>query len=612
LAEPIQAIVDFPGMGGPLVFGAPSDTVVARELREVLPALRRVEELSAAGRWCVGYVAYEAAPAFEPAARVREPDPRLPLVWFSVHERPGPLSAIDERRDRSPTDGVPVGNSAIPTASGSGEDSNARLSSSWVPDTGTGEFSAALAEIHEGIARGDYYQVNFTIRFHADGAVDARGLYERLRRVQPRSYAALIDTGDFQVVSASPELFFALDGRRLTMRPMKGTARRGRWSAEDDDAAARLQSSVKERAENVMIVDLIRNDAGRISRTGSVRVPALFEVERHPTVLQMTSTVEATLRDAVSLAGVFAALFPCGSVTGAPKIAAMNTIARLERSPRGVYCGAIGVVEPGGNARFSVAIRTAVVDARSMRAEYGAGGGITWDSDPGAERNEVFAKAAILTGDRPPFALVETMLLADGEVRRSEGHLQRMTESAAYFGFEDPGRGARERLEIARGQHPAGEWRLRLEADAAGMVSAIATPLDSLPDERPALVSRLPVDAADPFLFHKTTRREVYDSRGAEHPGCFDVILANEAGELTEFTIGNLVVELDGQRWTPPVECGLLPGVFRGELLRSGEIAERVLRPDDLAAAAAVWRISSLRGWVRVTVDPAASCRAGG
>jgi para-aminobenzoate synthetase / 4-amino-4-deoxychorismate lyase len=589
LAESIQAIIDFPGIGGALAFGTPLETVVARELGAVLPALQRVEELGAAGRWCVGFVAYEAAPAFEPAARVHPPDPRLPLVWFSVHEHPVPLPpAGDGAGDRSSTDGSPP----------------------WVPDTGTGEFSAALAEIHEGIARGDYYQVNYTLRFHSGGAHDARALYERLRRVQPRSYAALIDAGDFRIVSASPELFFALEGDRLTMRPMKGTARRGRWNAEDDAAVARLQSSVKERAENVMIVDLIRNDAGRIAQTGTVRVPALFEVERHPTVLQLTSTVEAAVRDGVGLGDVFTALFPCGSVTGAPKISAMNAIATLERSPRGVYCGAIGVVRPGGDALFSVAIRTAVVDARAHRAEYGAGGGITWDSDPVSERNEVFAKAAILTGDRPAFALIETMLLADGEVRRAAEHVQRITESAAYFGFADPGRGALEQLELARELHPAGEWRLRLQAEASGTVSAAVAPLDPLPDDRPVCLSRVPVDAADPFLFHKTTRRELYEARSAEHPGCFDVLLVNGAGELTEFTVGNLVVELEGRRWTPPVECGLLPGVFRGELLRSGEVGERVLRPDDLSGASALWRISSLRGWVRVSVDPAGRAAA--
>ncbi|HEX2781833.1 MAG TPA: chorismate-binding protein, partial [Gemmatimonadaceae bacterium] len=393
--------------------------------------------------------------------------------------------------------------------------------------------------------------------------------------------------------------------------PMKGTARRGRWLAEDDAAAQALAESEKERAENVMIVDLLRNDLGRIARTGTVRVRDLFRVERHPTVLQMTSVVEAELAPRTSLADIFAALFPCGSVTGAPKIAAMEMIARLEDAPRGAYCGALGYVAPGGDATFSVAIRTAWLDRASGVTEYGVGGGITWDSTTAAEYDEVRAKSAVLTAaPAEPFELIETMRLDAGGYARRERHLSRVLESAKYFGFAADRAGIERALDAHAAQVSERPRRVRLLVARDGAVRVEDRALDerSLAPRVMALAAS-PVSSDDPFLFHKTTRREAYERHRAEHPDAFDVLLWNEAGELTEFTIGNVVLRLDGTDWTPSRECGLLAGCCRAELLERGEIAERRLTRSDLARAEKVWLINSLRGWVEMAVPDSISSR---
>jgi para-aminobenzoate synthetase/4-amino-4-deoxychorismate lyase len=389
-----------------------------------------------------------------------------------------------------------------------------------------------------------------------------------------------------------------------------GTARRGRWLAEDDAAAARLAATEKERAENVMIVDLLRNDLGRIARPGTVRVESLFDVERHPTVLQMTSTITARLEAGVTLGGIFAALFPCGSVTGAPKVAATKQIAALEDSPRGVYCGAIGHVAPSGEATFSVAIRTAWLDRESGVAEYGVGGGITWDSTPDGEYDEVRAKAAVLTS--PPaasFELLETMRLTREGYARRERHVARVLESARYFGFCAE-RGDVERAldaHAARTREYPRRVRMLVASDGTIRVEDRALAGDEAAASRPVALATSPVSSADPFLFHKTTRRAVYDRHRAEHRDASDVLLWNERSELTEFTIGNVVLRIEGADWTPPRECGLLAGCCRAELLERGEIRERVLTLEDLARAERVWLINSVRGRVEVRVEAMAA-----
>jgi para-aminobenzoate synthetase/4-amino-4-deoxychorismate lyase len=430
-------------------------------------------------------------------------------------------------------------------------------------------------------------------------------LYERLCLAQRSAFCAYVDPGEGRtIVSASPELFFRANGRELELRPMKGTRPRGRWPDEDRALAEELAASPKDRAENLMIVDLLRNDAGRVAEFGSVRVERLYQVERYETVHQMTSTLRARLRRDAGLADVFRALFPCGSVTGAPKVRTMQIIRELEPSPRGVYCGAIGFVSPG-EAVFSVGIRTLLLDAEAGTAELGVGSGITYDSDAAAEYRECWAKAAFVRLEPAEFRLLETMLWEpDGGWFLLDGHLDRMAASAEYFGYAFDRDDAVRRLAAAARGFARGPLRVRLRLDREGSMEIEAAPRLSSPEPARVAIAPEPVDSRDPLLYHKTTRRAEYDRRAASRPDCDDVLLVNERGELTESAIANLVVRLDGALWTPPLECGLLPGVFRAHLLARGEIRERVLYPADLARAEEVWLINSVRKWRRAEIIP--------
>jgi para-aminobenzoate synthetase/4-amino-4-deoxychorismate lyase len=571
--EPGTVLLDFDGIRGPLAFAHPRATVVARALDEVRPALAALDAAAAAGRWAAGFVAYEAAPALDPALRTRAPGP-LPLVWFGVYDAPSSPPA------RGPARAV-LG----PLA----------------PDVARPAYAEAIARIRERIARGEVYQVNHTLRLRGPFEGEPLALYRRLRAAQGGGLGALVHLGRHAIVSASPELFFERRGDLVRARPMKGTARRGRFAEEDDVAAAALAASAKERAENVMIADLLRNDLGRVARPGTVEVPRLFEVERYRTVLQLTSTVEARLRPGVGLAALFAAAFPCGSVTGAPKSSATRIIAEEERSPRGAYCGAIGFVAPGGDAAFNVAIRTVELDLEAGVAVAGVGGGITWSSSAEDEWQEALAKGAYLVEPSEPFELVETLRLEEGRYPLLPGHLARLAASARHLGF--PLDAAR--VEAALAQEAAAAAgaarRIRLLVAADGQARTEAGPLPAAPDAPlPVALAAAPVSRRDPLLFHKTTRRAVYERARRERPDAFDVLLSNEEGELTEFTIGNLVAELDGARLTPPRDCGLLAGVMRGELLARGEVRERPLRSADLRGATRVWLVNAVRGWVPV------------
>jgi para-aminobenzoate synthetase/4-amino-4-deoxychorismate lyase len=439
-------------------------------------------------------------------------------------------------------------------------------------------------------------------------AGDRWAFYRALCRSQRANYCGYIDTGKHQVLSASPELFFSLKEGHLTTRPMKGTHRRGRWVDEDDQFADTLARSEKNRAENLMIVDLLRNDLGRVAETGSVEVSDLWHVEPYETLFQMTSTVEARARDDVDLAGLFKALFPCGSVTGAPKVRTMQIISELESASRGVYTGAIGYVSPGREAVFNVAIRTVTVEKDSGRAEFGVGGGITWDSTSEDEYQECLTKVRVLTERRPEFYLFETIRFdPETGVFLWDRHLKRITKSASFFGFPcDPKQLERGLAEVTDGCAEPSRVRLILQSD--GSVSGETFPLTPASvDGYLAAVCPLRVDSSDVFLYHKTSHRDMYDLCLNACSGVDDVFLVNERGELTETRIGNLVLEIDGQRVTPPVASGLLGGTFRAELLATGQVEERTLFIRDLQRAQNVFMVNSVREWVPVTVVPDAA-----
>jgi len=409
------------------------------------------------------------------------------------------------------------------------------------------------------------------------------------------SFSAFIRIPGWTVCSASPELFFRLDGDRLVSRPMKGTAPRGRWYAEDAGFRRRLAVSEKDRAENLMIVDMVRNDLGRIARTGTVGVESLFDVERYPTVWQMTSTVSC--RTDAGLPQIFQALFPPASVTGAPKIRTTEIIAEIEDSPRRLYTGAIGYAGPGRQACFSVAIRTVIVDVRRGRAEYGVGGGIVWDSRSANEYDECLAKARVLTAQTPRFCLLETLLWTpESGWAYLDDHIRRLVESADYFGFRADGERIRKRLAAAAAEFPALPRRVRLLVSRDGSVRIKAAPLTPLPSPFRICLARRPVDSRNPFLFHKTTNRRTYRTALRECPGYDDVLLWNERGEVTETTIASVFIELDGVLITPPVLCGLLPGIYRNRMVAEGRARERTVRLDELARCRRIILANSVRG----------------
>jgi para-aminobenzoate synthetase/4-amino-4-deoxychorismate lyase len=566
--------------GTALAFPASSDVLVARRPSEVVPVLTEVERATERGCWAFGYVAYEAAPGLDPRWRVVEPPGAgFPLVVFALSDSPRhvPVIVAPAGRSRDYTVG--------PWRRG------------WTEEG----YRADVARVREHIAAGDTYQLNLTVRLHGQATGDLEQLYADLAWAQRGSFASYLDLGTQVIASASPELFFQWDGAaRLLTRPMKGTAPRGRTSAEDAQQVDRLLGSEKERAENVMIVDLLRNDLGQIADVGSVRVPRLLTPERYESVWQLTSDVTADVRPGTGLVEVFRALFPSGSVTGAPKQRTMELISDLEAEPRGVYCGAIGVVAPPGHpyrARFNVAIRTVTVDRTTASAVYGTGGGITWGSEPDAEHRELLTKTLVLTEPHEEFALIETMAhVPDRGLRNLDRHLARLADSARYFGFRLDLPAARSRLGDA--VRYAGPARVRLTLHRDGSLDVDVAPLP-VPSRRPVrlTVDREPVDSRQRWLHHKTTRRSEYSARAARHPEADDVVLVNERDEVTETTIANLAVQLDGRWFTPPLTAGCLPGVERGRLLDQGRLAERVLTTADLDAADGLAVLSSLRGW---------------
>jgi para-aminobenzoate synthetase/4-amino-4-deoxychorismate lyase len=436
-------------------------------------------------------------------------------------------------------------------------------------------------------------------------------------------FNAYLDIGERQILSLSPELFFAWDGKQIMARPMKGTLSRGAlpdsesasnsWQASDEAEAQALVTSEKNRAENLMIVDLLRNDLARVAVTGSVTVPHLFSLETYPTVHHMTSTVTATTRDGTTLEDIFCALFPCGSITGAPKIKTTEIIASLENSPRGIYCGAIGYMTPDQHAVFNVPIRTVTMDHAHGMAQCGVGGGITWDSTAGEEHAEALTKARFLGVGAGHFELLETLLLQDGHYAFLDRHLARLLSAAKRFGHLADVPAIRAALAAHAATYPHQLRRVRLLVSPSGEIIITCTALQSAPENwlaastdakrvTVALASG-PVDSHHEFLRYKTTARSAYDVHIAQSENSFDILLWNERDEVTEFTRGNVVISLDGKLLTPPLACGLLAGVLRAELLDKNVIRKSIIHKDMLARAEAIWFINSVRGWLPVQIS---------
>ena len=577
-----------------LAFTQPERIIVARTLADVRPALREVQDATRNSFYAAGMICYEAAPAFDAALHAHPTGP-LPLLWFGLFRAPTVLLRVTKQH------------AAV---------------SGWLADTDRASYDADIVAIREAIARGDTYQVNYTLRLNTAVSGDARAWYEALAAQSHGRFNAYLDIGERQILSLSPELFFAWDGTQLLARPMKGTLSRAAlpasesaslaWQASDEAEAHTLVNSEKNRAENLMIVDLLRNDLSRVAVTGSVRVPKLFSLETYPTVHHMTSTVTATTREGVTLEDIFCALFPCGSITGAPKIKTTEIIASLEDSARGIYCGAIGYITPEQRAVFNVPIRTVTMDASTGMAQCGVGGGITWDSTAGEEHAEALTKARFLGVGAGHFDLLETLLLQDGQYVFLDRHLVRLQTAARRFGHVADSIAIRAALAAHAATYPHQLRRVRLLVAPSGEITITCTALQSAPadwlrvgsdaEQVKIVIATRPVDSRHEFLRYKTTARSAYDVHIAEAADAFDILLWNERDEVTEFTRANVVISLDGKLLTPSLDSGLLPGVLRAELLEQKVIAEAVIKRCDLHRADGIWFVNSVRGWLPVAI----------
>ncbi len=562
-----------PEMSGCLRFSRLTDIVLCHKVGQVIPALNRIEKAVRSGLHAAGFISYEAAAAMDPLYQTF-PANDLPLLCFGLFKKKQVVRFRSKPR-------------------------KFYSFTSLRAETNQQEFGRAIEAIHARIKAGDTYQVNYTYRMSGDFFGDVRSFYQHISENQRAEYSALLQFDQYTIASASPELFFRWQNGVLQTKPMKGTAARGVDLAGDEISARYLRHSPKEKAENVMIVDLLRNDMNRISTPGSVHVDKLFTVEKYETVLQMTSTIRSKLSLHCAFAEIFQALFPCGSITGAPKISTMKIIRELEASARGIYTGCIGYFSPGPEAVFNVAIRTALIDRLQHKIKIGIGAGITIGSEAEKEFAECRLKNRFLNTKSPQFHLLETLRCrADGTIFLRQEHLERLRNSARYFRFIFPEKKIRALLVKSAEKTDRGAWKIRLLLHKDGRYEMQIHPLPQ-PDANRILRLRIcsdPVRSRDIFLFHKTTHRQVYDKRLAQFPDCDDIILINEKGEITETTIGNIAVQLGGKKFTPPLQCGLLAGTYRGFLLQAGEIEERILRREDLIAAEKIYRLNSVAG----------------
>ena len=569
-----KTVIDFRALGERYTFTQPIKELKTRDLTEVADLLAQVESYQEQGYYVVGYVSYEAAPAFEKKLAVH----KLPLLgeyllYFTVH-------------DRVETSPIPLTYEEV------------ELPSNWQEVTSAADYEKAIAQIHHHLRQGDTYQVNYTVQLKQDLSANPFAIYNRMVVEQEAGYNAYVEHDEMAVISMSPELFFEQNDRELTTRPMKGTTQRGVTDDEDLKEAAWLEQDPKNRSENMMIVDLLRNDMNRISEVGSEHVERLCQVEQYSTVWQMTSTIKSQLREDVDLVAIFRSLFPCGSITGAPKIATMEIIRDLEPQPRGVYCGTIGLLLPNGRRIFNVAIRT--IQLHQGKAIYGVGGGITWDSTWESEYREVHQKAAVLYRKQARFKLITTGKISHKSLLFEDQHLERLTKASRYFAYPFDPEVLRQKIEEecqACDSHQ--DYRLRITLSKSGEMELsrqILTPLS--PSFCKAKLCLQEADLQTPFTYFKTTHRP-HLSLGEQ-----EIIYHNVAGELLETSIGNLVLKINGKLYTPPTSQGILPGIYRQHLLETGQVKEKIMTLEDLNQAEAIYGCNAVRGLYELEVNP--------
>ena len=568
----LRIVMRDPSIAQWLVFPEAQHILLAKEPSDVLPVLRETEHfVEREGLYAAGFVTYEAAAGFDDALITHRAN-ELPLVCMGIFKEPEFTSIIED-----------IGEAAVPAID-------------WRMTESQSDYERKIHAVKRQIEAGNTYQSNYTVRQHGSNIHDPWALFMRIAADAP--YAAYIEYEDYKIVSASPELFFRLQDGQLTCKPMKGTSRRGLTSEEDCLLRDELQASVKNRAENVMILDMVRNDMGRIASKGSVDVREFYGIEKYPTVWQMTSTVSA--RTTAGVSEIFRALFPSASVTGAPKVSSTKIICELEDSPRNIYTGAIGYISPDQRAQFNVAIRTALVDGKGQGV-YGVGGGIVWDSDPLDEYLECLAKASVLSnsGSGRQFELLETILWSPPQgYFLLDKHLDRLCASAKYFDFPVSRLEVENALSISAMDFEKQKQRVRLTVGRDGTLSLTNVQLSDSPDRNVLRIELAadPVYSGSAFLYHKTTLRDAYESALESVAAADDVLLWNEDGFVTETSIANVAVDIDGSLCTPPVTCGLLAGTYRAWLLENELLVERPIHIEELIDGMQLLLFNSVRG----------------
>lgn len=527
---------------GWLQFTHPTQVWIAEKTADIEPILSQIAQ---ARTHIVGFLTYEASQTWGYSTHTHSP---LPFAWFAAFDTPTRLPELP-----TPTHSFQLTN--------------------WQPTINRNSYQKAIQRIKHHIAEGQTYQVNYTFPMQAQFKGDSYALFWQLAQNQRAQQMAYLDLGRFAICSASPELFFHLEKGHLLSRPMKGTAVRGLTLHQDNQQIEALKTDPKSQAENVMIVDMIRNDMSHIAQTGTVQVPRLFEVSRYPTLLQLTSDV--VCQTTATAPDVLRAMFPCASITGAPKHRTMQLINQLEPNPRGIYTGSIGYIQPNGNAQFNVAIRTVTIDRQQEQATYHTGGGIIWDSDTQAEYEECLLKAQVLT--RPPirYELLETILWEpNAGYFLLTLHWQRLINSATYFNIEGAWPALKQELHEASRIFTQ-PMKVRVLLKPNGRFTIQPTPLTPTPQTIQLAIATTPIHSQNVWLYHKTTHRQVYQQAQAQHPQADDVLLYNEKGHLTEGCIGNIAFYLNGRWCTPPIEDGLLAGTMRQHLLNTGQLVEQ-------------------------------------
>lgn len=548
----------------------------ASNYEQVKPLIDHAHAKSKQGLTVVGYVAYEAAPAFDPALSVQASNSPLPFsYWMAFEDKQ--IKKFEVQADE-----------------------DIEFAQPWLDDFGSEWFDNCFHEVKNRIEQGDFYQLNLTTRLsnhftHKKLAKLPWYLFKRLYLRQKATQSIFLDCGANQVLSLSPEVFFQWDAPRLVTSPMKGTANAtvANWVLKD---------SAKDRAENIMIVDLLRNDMARVCKPRSVQVKSLFDVVELPTVKQMTSTITGLTHENTALSSVFSALFPCGSVTGAPKSQAMKAIAALEKQPRGIYCGSVGLIEPGGLVKMNVAIRTLSVEKNQLT--YGVGSGITWYSRQLDERQEWWQKTEFLKQATHDFNLLETLGLKLGSWVRRQEHLARMHKAAKHFGFVWNRKVIDEQLDAIAKKHKAGHWRGRWLLKATGEINVQLEPLKPLPEQIILKLASHPIQKMLNWTEYKTTHRVHYDQFLPTDENVFDTLLFDEKHRLCETCRFNIVVLINDRLITPRIcassRSNLLNGVYRSVILRENRVQECDISISDLTQAKSVWLINSLREWVQV------------